>query len=121
MKIRHKQSGVVLEGAFDERAYWVGSTRHEYFGLVPESSTYDKKEWEEVKPEWKDVTAECELDADGDLWHRPNGSQSKLLTQDEWPLDGYRFRKVGYVDGPRDPVTMSLTARQAFIIEQRQA
>ena len=56
MKIRHKQSGVVLEGAFCECA--TGSdnfpTRY-YFMAHGDNSQYDMREWEAVQPEPKET------------------------------------------------------------------
>ena len=51
MKIRHKQSGVVLEGQFCACASEVHGVRRTWFENVNTHSQYDKREWEAVAPE----------------------------------------------------------------------
>lgn len=101
MKIRHKQSGVVLEGQFTEREKL-------FIEVAPQcgdfNSTYSKAIWEEVKPVWKDVTAECEVilecDPGGQLWHHGRPCMDP----------GYRLRKV-HIRG------WDIQTPHAFIIE----
>ncbi|MBF0263234.1 MAG: hypothetical protein HQL97_15500 [Magnetococcales bacterium] len=50
-----------------------------------------KSEYELVPPvkRWVDVTKDCFIDLDGDLCH-----DGKVLTQEKWPLSGYRMRRA---------------------------
>ena len=111
MKIRHKQSGVELEGRFCECSN--GSTgippRH-YFSSVETSSLYDKREWEAVQPEpkWVDVSGECELLSGERVYHGASCVSDLQF--------GYRLRKVNLYAG-----YCSTEQQAAFIIEQRQA
>lgn len=112
MKIRHKQSGVELEGRFvvgGARAH-DGFTR-EWFASV-DGSTYDRCEWEAV-PEWVNVTEECEVsdyrDATGtrmlSLYHPETGENAMHAA------NGYRLRKV--------QVSIDGLPKYAFIVERK--
>lgn len=100
MKIRHKLSGVVLEGSFTDVADCSLLPPFKFYELA-DGSRFSKASWEEVKPVWKDVT---------------NGlsciSLGKLV-RDHWG-DDWRIRKIEYANRLTDPT-------HAFIIEQRQA
>ena len=88
MKIRHKQSGVVLEGEFFEQEKLFLEVAPHGSGY---NSAYSKAIWEEVKPVWKDVTAECEWAGGSCLYHLNGGScGDEPVTR--WK--GYRLRKV---------------------------
>lgn len=107
MKIRHKQSGVVLEGQFCRMGEGNGLYSRTYYlpvGLGPKSQ-YDTSEWEEVKPEWVDVTAECEADG-GVFFH-----SGKWIGHGS---NGYRIRKA-------EAVMSGYPHPHYFIIEKRQA
>ena len=87
MKIRHKQSGVELEGDFVR-------VSESYFRMplsIPHGgSCYAASEWEAV-PEWVDVTDACTvLDT-----HR--GLQLYHGKEDVLWANGYRLRKVSAV------------------------
>ncbi len=90
MKIRHKQSGVELEGKFmecGEGGPCIPSVS--YFACGRYGSRYDMREWEAV-PEWVDVTAECE-EYTG-WWHG-----NRLIVPYLDLASGYRLRKVSAV------------------------
>lgn len=111
MKIRHKQSGVVLEGEFCCCGEMTGDGKAKhYFAAHRGQSTYDASEWEEVKPEWVDVTGECEMNRAGNviLW-KGNDWVCKLYDD-----SGYRLRKV-------EAVMSGYPHPYYFIIEKRQA
>jgi len=105
MKIRHKQSGVVLEGQFSECANWGGLPPERFFHSLADGSRYNKRAWEEVKPEWVDVTGECEADGTmfvhRGIWCGPGAN-------------GYRIRKV-------EAVMSGYPHPQYFIVEKRQS
>lgn len=98
MKIRHKQSGVVLEGQFcecEEGGCGRGTAR--YFHAIATNSRYDRNEWEEVKPEpvWMDVTSRFEVQASG--WVAGDGANGALELFGHGFQD-YRIRKVRVAD-----------------------
>lgn len=117
MKIRHKQSGVVLEGEFVNMGEANALGARSYYVPVGtmSRSEYDMREWEEVKPVWKDVTAECEGIEGSTHVIRNN----RLIDAN----DGYRFRKVGVaIKDETDPYGKYCYGDfHAFIIERRQA
>lgn len=88
MKIRHKQSGVELEGKFiecGEGGPCIPSVS--YFACERYGSRYDMREWEAV-PEWVNVTEECGVKNDNPcMVLTPVGVQVNVN-------DGYRLRKV---------------------------
>ena len=99
MKIRHKQSGVELEGDFVR-------VSESYFRMplsIPHGgSCYAASEWEAV-PEWVNVTGACELLQGIRLWH--GGKAIADLS------NGYRFRKV--------QVSIFGFPKWAFIVERK--
>lgn len=117
MKIRHKQSGVVLEGAFCECA--TGSdnfpTRY-YFMAYGDNSQYDKREWEAVQPEpkWVDVTAECEDYGGSAIAHN-----CYVLFARNAGADDYRLRKVQLRELEAHPL-LGHRRTWAFIIERKE-
>ena len=105
MKIRHKQSGVELEGDFVR-------VNGSYFSMplsIPHGgSCYAASEWEAV-PEWVDVTGECTvLDS-----HR--GLQLYHGKEDVLWANGYRLRKVRFSTG----IPPLSGERWAFIVERK--
>ncbi len=105
MKIRHKQSGVELEGEFcDCENSGTGIPSRSYFSDIHSGSLYDKVCWEAV-PEWVDVTDACiVLDTHRrlQLYH---GKEDALLA------NGYRLRKVQVrIDG---------FPKYAFLVERK--
>lgn len=104
-KIRHRQSGVEIEGAWQV---------HEMFFFIPGQVTaYHRSEWELITPEpvWRDVTAECEVTEDG-LRHIVSDTESVPLTGigAECMPESYRLTKIS---GP-------LTPHVAFIVEMQE-
>ena len=102
MKIRHKQSGVELEGDFVR-------VSRSYFSMpltIPHGgSCYAASEWEAV-PEWVDVTGECGL---------AQLPESCVIVHNFREIDvrsGYRLRKVERND-------FSAMFRHAFIVERK--
>ena len=106
MKIRHKQSGVELEGEFCDCAHsGTGIPSRSYFSDIHSGSLYDKVCWEAV-PEWVNVTEECTvLDS-----HR--GLQLYHGKEDVLWANGYRFRKVRLFH-------VQAGIRDAFIVERK--
>ena len=103
MKIRHKQSGVELEGVRDSGPDFV-----EGASVIQPSSIYSKEHWEAV-PEWVDVTDACTvLDT-----HR--GLQLYHGKEDVLWANGYRFRKVRLSTG----IPPFSGERWAFIVERK--
>lgn len=103
MKIRHKQSGVELEGVRDSGPDFV-----EGASVIQPSSIYSKEHWEAV-PEWVDVTDACTvLDT-----HR--GLQLYHGKEDVLWANGYRFRKVRFSTG----IPPLSGERWAFIVERK--
>lgn len=105
MKIRHKQSGVELEGEFcDCENSGTGIPSRSYFSDIHSGSLYDKVYWEAV-PEWVDVTDACiVLDTHRrlQLYH---GKEDALLSH------GYRLSKVQVrIDG---------FPKYAFLVERK--
>ena len=107
MKIRHKQSGVELEGKFE-----VMPDSFVQWGERLTSSIYSAEHWEAV-PEWVDVTGEFEVsdyrDATGmrmlSLYHPETGKNAMHAA------NGYRIRKVLFsTDG---------LPKWAFIVERK--
>ena len=103
----------MLEGQFTKATLYNPSSRIDTTYFFPAGtgaySHYDSREWEEVKPEWKDVSAQVE---EFTGWW--DGMRKVCDMQ-----DGYRLRKISYEDGVHRGT--SLQYRHAFIIEQRQA
>jgi len=99
MKIRHKQSGVELEGVRDSGPDFV-----EGASVFRPSSIYSKEHWEAV-PEWVNVTGECGVKNDNPcMVLTPVGVQVNVN-------DGYRLRKVQVkIDG---------FPKWAFIVERK--
>ena len=101
MKIRHKQSGVELEGDFVR-------VSESYFRMplsIPHGgSCYAASEWEAV-PEWVDVTGACELNGAVSCMVMCGGVEIRAC-------DGYRLRKVR-LDQPLGG------SRWAFIVERK--
>ena len=101
MKIRHRQSGVELEGDF-------ARVNGSYFSMpisIPHGgSCYAASEWEAV-PEWVNVTGECGVKNDNPcMVLTPVGVQVNVN-------DGYRLRKVQVkIDG---------FPKWAFIVERK--
>jgi len=99
MKIRHRQSGVELEGNFVR-------VNNSYFSApisIPHGgSCYAASEWEAV-PEWVDVTGECSLLQGIRLWHGERGIADMS--------HGYRLRKVRLFH-------VQSGIRDAFIVER---
>ena len=100
MKIRHKQSGVELEGVRD-----CGSDFMEGGPVLGPSSIYSKHQWDAV-PEWVDVTRECVVYEDDAISH---GNSIRFVPHAA--THNYRFRKVLLrVDG---------FPKWAFIVERK--
>ena len=99
MKIRHKQSGVELEGDFVR-------VSESYLSMplsIPHGgSCYAASEWEAV-PEWVNVTGACELLQGIRLWHGEKAIADLS--------NGYRFRKV--------QVSIFGFPKWAFIVERK--
>lgn len=109
MKIRHKQSGVELEGKFiecGEGGPCIPSVS--YFACGRYGSRYDMREWEAV-PEWVDVSGDVEVSADGDEAIMGDG---RVLSR--CPV-GYRFRKVRFSTG----IPPFSRERWAFVMERK--
>ena len=100
MKIRHRQSGVELEGVRDSGPDFV-----EGASVIQPSSIYSKEHWEAV-PEWVDVSGDVEVSADGDEAFTREG---RVISR--CPV-GYRLRKVR-LDQPLGG------SRWAFIVERK--
>ena len=98
MKIRHKQSGVELEGVRDSGPDFV-----EGASVIQPSSIYSKEHWEAV-PEWVNVSGDVEVSADGEAIM----GDGRVLSR--CPV-GYRFRKV--VPG------LDKIGLHAFIVERK--
>jgi len=109
MKIRHKQSGVELEGDFVRVSE---SYLRMPLSIPHGGSCYAASEWEAV-PEWVDVTGECEVsdyrDATGtrmlSLYHPGTGKNAMHAA------NGYRLRKV--------QVSIFGFPKWAFIVERK--
>ncbi len=105
MKIRHKQSGVELEGEFCDCAHsGTGIPSRSYFSDIHSRSLYDKVCWEAV-PEWVEVTGACELNGAVSCMVMCGGVEIRAC-------DGYRLRKVR-LDQPLGG------SRWAFIVERK--
>jgi len=102
MKIRHKQSGVELEGVRDSGPDFV-----EGASVIRPSSIYSKEHWEAV-PEWVDVSGDVEVSADGEAMM----GDGRVLSR--CPV-GYRLRKVLFSTG-RPPFPGE---RWAFFMERK--
>ena len=99
MKIRHKQSGVELEGDFVRVSE---SYLRMPLSIPHGGSCYAASEWEAV-PEWVDVTGACELLQGIRLWH--GGKAIADLS------NGYRLRNV--------QVSIGGFPKWAFIVERK--
>ena len=101
MKIRHKQSGVELEGDFVR-------VSESYFSMplsIPHGgSCYAASEWEAV-PEWVEVTGACELNGAVSCMVMCGGVEIRAC-------DGYRLRKVRLFH-------VQAGIRDAFIVERK--
>ena len=136
MKIRHKQSGVLLEGPFCKLAssYPNGFSTHDYtpgrvsreWFMSKDRSEYDCHEWEAVPPEpkWVDVTSKFEVQASG--WVAGDGMNGAIELFGPGFQD-YRLRKVQYWDRVPDTFNQMMVQYppqyklvDAIIIEQRQ-
>ena len=113
MKIRHKQSGVVLEGQFVSMGECGNGVSRNYY--YPAQSThnsgseYSMTEWELVRPEpkWVDVTSEIEV-SDEQLGQFLTHNRIGMTTE---IASGYRLRKVQVrIDG---------FPKYAFIVERK--
>lgn len=116
MKIRHKQSGVELEGEFVSMGECSGGTARNYFVHASNinGSEYAMTEWEAVEPKWVNVTGECGVKNDNPcMVLTPVGVQVNVN-------DGYRLRKVGVEWFSGVPLGLAKSG-YAFIVEQRQA
>ena len=102
MKIRHKQSGVELEGVRDSGPDFV-----EGASVIQPSSIYSKEHWEAV-PEWVDVSGDVEVSADGEAMMGDGRVISRCSV-------GYRFRKVRFSTG----IPPFSGERWAFIMERK--
>ena len=104
MKIRHKQSGVELEGDFVR-------VSESYLSMplsIPHGgSCYAASEWEAV-PEWVDVSGDVEVSADGEAMMGDGRVISRCSV-------GYRFRKVRFSTG----IPPFSGERWAFIVERK--
>lgn len=108
MKIRHKQSGVELEGEFCDCAHsGTGIPSRSYFSDIHSGSLYDKVRWEAV-PEWVDVSGDVEVSANGEAMMGDGRVISRC------PV-GYRFRKVRLSTG----IPPFSGERWAFIVERK--
>ena len=99
MKIRHRQSGVELEGNFVRVN---GSYFSAPLSIPHGGSCYAASEWEAV-PEWVEVTGACELLQGIRLWH--GGKAIADLS------NGYRLRNV--------QVSIGGFPKWAFIVERK--
>ena len=110
MKIRHKQSGVELEGEFCDCAHsGTGIPSRSYFSDIHSESLYDKVCWEAV-PEWVDVTGACEVLQGIRLWHGEKAIADLS--------NGYRLRKVGVEWFSGVPLGLAKSG-WAFIVERK--
>ena len=123
MKIRHKQSGVVLEGHYTTCTDALNMRRPRSYFMSTDYSRYSTDEWEAVAPEpvWRDVTAECFplKGSNGESW--THSVKYVLGTM----VDGYRLRKVrAFMNESRSNLLgMSYPSRapiDAFIIERKE-
>lgn len=112
MKIRHKQSGVELEGEFED-AGLVFIQRVLNPAALP--SMYSKQHWEEVKPapKWVDVTKDCRAVEPGGIYTQRIWIDDKAFVAQIVNCD-FRFRKI-------DIRPWGNEQQDAFIIEQRQS
>ena len=111
MKIKHKVSGLTLEGRFTyDGTDYRDTGAHGY-------SLYHNSQWEEVA-EWKDVTHEC-------TWEEHPCGVYDERWRDEWYISHkgsrveahphrYRVRAVKLYDG-----YCSTSIQAAFIVEKR--
>lgn len=102
MKIRHKQSGVELEGVCECGADFV-----EGASVIQPSSIYSKEHWEAV-PEWVEASVDVEVSADGEAMM----GDGRVISC--CPV-GYRFRKVRFSTG----IPPLSGERWAFIVERK--
>ncbi len=102
MKIRHKQSGVELEGVRDSGPDFV-----EGASVIQPSSIYSKEHWEAV-PEWVEASVDVEVSADGEAMMGDGRVISRCSV-------GYRFRKVRFSTG----IPPFSGERWAFIVERK--
>ena len=108
MKIRHKQSGVELEGEFCDCANsGTGIPSRSYFSDIHSGSLYDKVCWEAV-PEWVEASVDVEVSADGEAMMGDGRVISRCSV-------GYRFRKVRFSTG----IPPFSGERWAFIMERK--
>ena len=119
MKIRHKRSGVVLEGDFADCADCT-HLRPLYFYDCVDGSRYHKEVWEEVPKRYRDVTAECE-------WVKHPCGEIEEKWRNDWYIrhegrrvegcpETYRVRKVELLSQDRIQEIV-----EAFIIEKEEA
>ena len=104
MKIRHRQSGVELEGNFVRVN---GSYFSAPLSIPHGGSCYAASEWEAV-PEWVNVSGDVEVSADGEALM----GDGRVLSR--CPV-GYRLRKVLFSTG-RPPFPGE---RWAFFMERK--
>ena len=103
MKIRHKQSGVELEGDFVRVN---GSYVSVPFSIPHGGSCYAASEWEAV-PEWVDVTGECVVYEENAISH---GNSIRFVPHAA--THNYRLRKVRLFH-------VQSGIRDAFIVERK--
>jgi hypothetical protein len=90
MKIRHKQSGVELEGDFVQ---WADVRLGMPLSIPHGGSCYAASEWEAV-PEWVDVSGGVEVSADGEAMM---GDGRVTLALSRWlPLPQGAASRQGY-------------------------
>jgi len=104
MKIRHRQSGVELEGNFVRVN---GSYFSAPLSIPHGGSCYAASEWEAV-PEWVEVSGDVEVSADGEAMMGDGRVISRCSV-------GYRFRKVRFSTG----IPPLSGERWAFIVERK--
>jgi hypothetical protein len=114
MKIRHKPSGLTLEGGFvNDCGFW-----RDQHAVIGQRSQYWCEEWERVPEErWVDVTAECTWRGHR-LYHKRelNGTVILYLVQDygDYRIRRVRYKSIAFVEDNDVPHT------EAFIIERKE-
>lgn len=96
MKIRHKRTGVVLEGEFRE------FDNDLFIEVGKTSSTYSSSHWEPVQ-EWVDVTSECRFGTYSGLAEKglegwgyiTAGNKGSVMHPDHWN----KVLKIELIDG----------------------
>ena len=102
MKIRHKQSGVELEGVCECGADFLDGGP-----VIGAGSLYSRHQWEAV-PEWVEASVDVEVSADGEAMMGDGRVISRCSV-------GYRFRKVRFSTG----IPPFSGERWAFIVERK--